>query len=411
MQPTCIEARASVTTPHALAAWTAAALLAASLFSHTVALRLTLLLAGAVLCAWVIARERDVFALPPIWFPFVLWAAWAALSIAWSEDPARSAKEFRNEFGYTGFALWIGFIAGQARNAVPVVPVVVGLAAAGACAIALYSFQLGPEAYPYGLHGGSGNHSSTLLVLMPCAALAAWYGLRADPSRATTSVAAGLMLLFLASAYTTLNRTVWLGFAAQAVLIVALLAIARGSTWQRRTKVALAGIALLAIAAGSAMTLFVHGERVDAGAPAAFERDPRTTIWPESLELISERPLAGHGVGRGLLRSTLRSQSGDPVAWHSHNLFLEALLQTGVPGLALLVLLLGATVWQAWRLLRSGDELALACGIALAAVVLGMLVRNMTDMLWVRHNALLYWGVVGVLLGIGMARRFRPFGR
>jgi hypothetical protein len=34
-----------------------------------------------------------------------------------------------------------------------------------------------------------------------------------------------------------------------------------------------------------------------------------------------------------------------------------------------------------------------------------MVVRNVTDVLWVRSNALLYWGVAGALLGFGVARR------
>jgi len=38
-------------------------------------------------------------------------------------------------------------------------------------------------------------------------------------------------------------------------------------------------------------------------------------------------------------------------------------------------------------------------------VVVGMLTRNMTDVLWVRQNSLLYWGVVGTLLGWGQVRR------
>jgi hypothetical protein len=39
--------------------------------------------------------------------------------------------------------------------------------------------------------------------------------------------------------------------------------------------------------------------------------------------------------------------------------------------------------------------------MALIAVVVGMVIRNSTDTLLVRQNALLYWGVVGVLLAWG----------
>jgi hypothetical protein len=44
-------------------------------------------------------------------------------------------------------------------------------------------------------------------------------------------------------------------------------------------------------------------------------------------------------------------------------------------------------------------------GIALIAVVCGMVIRNMTDLLFLRHNALFYWGAVGLLLGWGRTRR------
>jgi O-antigen ligase len=93
------------------------------------------------------------------------------------------------------------------------------------------------------------------------------------------------------------------------------------------------------------------------------------------------------------------------MLWHAHNLFLETTVQLGLPGLALLLTLLAATMREAWRLGRTGQDVPLACGIALAAVVAGMLVRNMTDMLWVRQNALLYWGIAGALLGMGAASR------
>ena len=75
---------APVVKPDTLLAWVAALFLAASLFSHTIALRLLLLAAGIVLASIIVARRADeIRALPPIWLPFALWALWAALSIAW----------------------------------------------------------------------------------------------------------------------------------------------------------------------------------------------------------------------------------------------------------------------------------------------------------------------------------------
>jgi O-antigen ligase len=88
----------------------------------------------------------------------------------------------------------------------------------------------------------------------------------------------------------------------------------------------------------------------------------------------------------------------DRNLWHAHNILLEALVQTGMPGLLLLLLLLAAIAREGWRAARGPAELPAACGIALLGVLAGMLARNMTDSLLVRQNALLFWGVVGVLL-------------
>jgi len=64
-----------------------------------------------------------------------------------------------------------------------------------------------------------------------------------------------------------------------------------------------------------------------------------------------------------------------------------------------LVVLLGAVAREGWRAARRGNDAQAACGIALLGVLAGIVVRNMTDTLLVRQNALLFWGVVAVLLG------------
>jgi O-antigen ligase len=124
-------------------------------------------------------------------------------------------------------------------------------------------------------------------------------------------------------------------------------------------------------------------------------------LWPEVLEHIKARPLTGYGFGRGILRQSLSDDLKRPLQWHAHNLFLDTLLQVGIPGLLLLLLLLGATLREGWRMMRVPDDLSVACGLAVIGVVAGMVVRNMTDTLWVRQNALFYWGVLAVLFALG----------
>lgn len=391
---------------HALAAAAAALFLGSSLFGQNVALRLLLLLLALVLAACVALRERgQLRLLPAVWLPFALWAAWAAASLAWSIEPERSLKEWRNEAFYTACALWSCFIAAQARAAPRLFITVLAAAAVAVCGVSIWEYSKGRAEYLTGWHGGPGDHSSTLLMLMPCAVMAGWYARRLGASAWLVVATAALAALFFVSAYATLNRTVWVGFAVQFIVLGAFLAI-RG---RASLKLAAGGAVLLAAVA--AMLFAAQAELQEtkaAHAARAPKVDTRLALWPEVAEHIGERPITGHGFGRGLLRAELQEKLRrvDRNLWHAHNIFLDTALQTGLVGLALFLALLGAILREGWRNARSTDYGAAACGAVLIAMVAGMLVRNMTDTLLARQNALLFWGLTGVLLAWG-TRRWR----
>jgi O-antigen ligase len=242
---------------------------------------------------------------------------------------------------------------------------------------------------------------------MPGLAMTGWYAMRARWPRWTLAGIAALALLLFAGAYTTLNRTIWLGFGIEFLLLGGLLLLRRdtgpGAGQSARTTVAAGTLALAVIAGCGAMIISIQADRQTLGAARAFDQDARLALWPEISGRIAERPLTGYGFGRGMLREALQAEfkALDLHLWHAHNLFLETLLQVGTPGLLLLFILLGAIVREGWRMARAGDDATAACGIALLGVVTGMLARNMTDFLLVRQNALLFWGVVGVLMALG----------
>ena len=227
-----------------------------------------------------------------------------------------------------------------------------------------------------------------------------------------------IVALLAVAAYSTLSRTVWLAFAVQLGIIVTGLAWREHRTRRieaRRLLFAAVGAAGIGVG-GVMMVAHIQQERFalpseyDAGR-AVLQADPRLKIWPQVIKKIEERPWLGIGYGRGMGAEVVQEAVDDALAqprhlrhWHSHNLFLETTLQTGVPGLVLLVLLLGGTAKLGARGASSGDDVTAACALALIAVLAGMLVRNMTDVLWVRQSSLLYWGVVGTLLGCSAAR-------
>jgi O-antigen ligase len=382
---------------HTGAAVVAALFLASSMFGGTVALRL-LLLGTALLLTGILAFRpgKDIRLLPPIWLPFLLWGAWALLSWTWSLEPDRTWKEWRNEIFYTGAALWICYVSAQAQNAPRVVLTIVGTAAMLVCGVAVYEFSQGWEDYMVGWHGGPGDHSSAVLTLMPGTAMAAWYFSRPGRPRWPAVLSWVLVAILFASAYTTLNRTVWGALAVEFGLI-GFLVLARA-----RARMAAIAVTLVVVAGCSAMLLNIQTQREALGAKP-MQRDPRLELWPQVLERAKERPLTGYGFGRGILREALQKEFStlDTHLWHAHNIILEALIQAGAPAVVLLLFLLGAIAREGWRLARDADEAVAACGIALLAVLAGMLARNMTDMLLVRQNALLFWSVSGVLMGMG----------
>jgi O-antigen ligase len=388
------------------AAWCAALFLGSTLFSHTVAFRLIVGGLAAVLCILARARERNgVSKLPPIWLPFVLWAAWSAASLAWSLEPERSEKELRNEVIYTSIALWTCYVSAQARDAARAFLPALAVAATALCALALYHFQQGIESYATGLHGGPGSLSSALITLLPCLVAAAWYSWRAR-SRASLGLCTALAALLMVAAYTTLNRTIWIAFAAQLLVIGGLLVSRLHVQLYPRARTVVIALAIGLVAASAFATLSIQAERQATGGQE-MSHDPRLALWPEVVDYIKARPVTGYGFGRGLLRKPLGEEFNNGLLWHAHNLFLDMALQVGLPGLALFVLVLVATVRQGWRLAQASDARAAACGIALLGVLAGMVVRNSTDTLLVRQNALLYWGVVGVLLAWG-GQAWRP---
>ena len=384
-----------------LATWTSAFFMASALFSNTVALRLFLLLLCCGLAIVAVVKERSsIRVLPPLWLAFGLWAAWAWLSLAWSVEPERSLKELRNEIVYAGLVFWMCYVAAHARESPRVLLPVLGAAVLLLCAFALYQFPLGLVRNGERWHGGSGNLSTVVLTLLPCALMAAWYGHR-NQRRQLRNWGLGVSILLIAAAYTTLNRTIWFGIAIQIVLMASLLTFRDGRVMGLRAKVIGAAAAVLVLSGAGVISAHIHYEREQGVGKMAVAEDPRLKLWPEVLDHIKERPLTGYGFGRGVLRQPLRAELKDPLLWHAHNLFLETVVQLGVPGLLLLLFLLGATVRHGWRLARSPNALGAACGIAVLAVVAGMLTRNMTDTLWIRHNALVYWAVLGVLFAWG----------
>jgi O-antigen ligase len=150
-------------------------------------------------------------------------------------------------------------------------------------------------------------------------------------------------------------------------------------------------------------------ERTGSIRPVAV--DARLSVWPRAVALIVQHPLAGEGLGRQAMRKTHPElvPDEDPLFWHSHNVFLNAGISMGVPGVLALVLLFGALTVAYWKLLVARERTAQLIGIAGILMIAGVVGRNLTNDLFVRDGSLLFWALSGALLGAGV--RYARSGR
>jgi O-antigen ligase len=135
-------------------------------------------------------------------------------------------------------------------------------------------------------------------------------------------------------------------------------------------------------------------------AQVAVKVDPRWEIWRFSIAKIAEHPLVGGGMGRYVFRKLYPEFQPDQLLhWHAHNMILNKGIQMGVPGMLSFLLLWIALGRQLLRHVRSrGADGGLAvAGLSIFAAVF---FKNMTDDFFVRDTALMFWLVMGLLLGV-----------
>ncbi|HEY0797610.1 MAG TPA: O-antigen ligase family protein [Candidatus Baltobacteraceae bacterium] len=166
----------------------------------------------------------------------------------------------------------------------------------------------------------------------------------------------------LAALFLTYSRAGWLGAAVGGALFCYAMLVPPGSG---RRRAALTGLGL-----GTALVVGIACIAVYEGHHNPSEDFARLSIWQAGIAAITLFPLTG--VGPGAFRHVyplLRPLSGEPFAFHVHNLLLTAFAETGAVGVAALLFLW----WGFARALRTALRgalpaqrtfaLALACGL------------------------------------------------
>ena len=235
--------------------------------------------------------------------------------------------------------------------AVGFVGAVLGLRQFGTQDLDLFFYRFSSWGRAPGFFANSAHMAMMMLASVPfLAALAIDLGDETDTGRHGSGIAIGAALLFA-----TMMTLVVIN-ASGAVLIlsapVMFLTVAlwggRGVAWLRRLAIPLLVIAL----AGAIAMTFLSG-RTTANNETSVAT--RSVIWTHSREALAEFGLAGSGVGSFVQIY----QRFEPVATiettyvnHAHNDYLELAIETGVPGVLLILLFLGwwwRAAWNCWR--------------------------------------------------------------
>lgn len=284
--------------------------------------------------------------LTPISLSLSLFWLWLAVSLAWSRVPVTSTINF----WWVGTFVMVYWSYTLAPMRAHIWAYASPLVLAGAIALCvwalvqLFVFQQPPRASFINIHSFG---ALLMLVALPTAGylLVALAGGR---RHAAMGSAAALFLLFFTIALTRGRGTssaLWLATG----LLIALHvrhAAPRHLMW-------LGGLLAAAYISANLLLLGELGERLASLVDPVDAASPRLLIWRGAWDMVRDYPWWGIGLGTYYLAwPPYRDPSDQTLGFYVHNDYLQIWIETGLPGVLLLVSVLLGTLFMVARYLR-----------------------------------------------------------
>jgi O-antigen ligase len=135
----------------------------------------------------------------------------------------------------------------------------------------------------------------------------------------------------------------------------------------------------------------------------------RNLAWPYVIDGIKEAPVLGHGrqaMATTGIRDRLWAELRESFP-HPHNAYLETLLDNGIIGLVVVLLLFGNVIRASYRLVRGGtDPLETVAGSIAFSLVAALLVGSMGGQtFYPREGSVGMWAAVGVMFRVYVSYR------
>jgi O-antigen ligase len=354
-------------------------------------------LLAATIAVWTLILLWRARQWPPLALPVMAWIALGAGSAAWSPDAESTLKSVFYDSVLPFGVMYAAYLASRHLPSSRAICAAVAAGTALLAAFSAFAFLAG-QTYLLADEGRTGvlyyypgpGASSTLSVFaLPIALL-----LATDDEPAARRMGYLSLACILVAGLGSLNRM----FLPCAVLVLAGFLFWQWPRLSMRWRVSAVGGILACALAALGVVATLTATRNSAG----MAQDVRFQGWREWGNVALDAPLLGHGMGKKIIRAVGKERLSAPLTarepqleTHAHNLFLDVVLQVGVAGLAVFCWLLAALVREAWRARSLGRWRE---GAALAALVVALVTKNLTDDFMDHAVVIAFWGYAGLLL-------------
>ena len=353
----------------------------------------------------------------PTLVPWLAWLGFAALSILWSTVPLVSFRSFRTDLLYPFVLFLASFMLVRSRGGRLALTIGAGAGTLMSLAttIAATIAPIDPKADAPGpgvlgwlaWKAGDTVDLSTFVAFVTVPLFLVLLTSRRALYRAAVAI---WLVAFAALGIMSESRTLVVSLFMSLACFVIVLGLLRGKL-HLRSVLAVIGVGLIV----SAISVEVISRLRTPGPQTMFHsaavdmigKDTRPAIWSAYLELAKQHPWLGVGFGRALPSRTYHldenaefRQIDAHAPTHAHNLLLGLTLEVGLIGLAVWLYLHVALLRLAIQHARPRGNREKAWAAAAVALVLSMLVKNSTNDLMVFGNALLFWSLLGAMLGL-----------
>ena len=212
-------------------------------------------------------------------------------------------------------------------------------------------------------------------------------------------ISAGVLALLLAANILTLSRASYL---AMAVLAAVLVLSLQSGRWRLRAvgAVAVLGLAVLEIP-------IINHRLLD----LAHTVTNRTTLYRETFEMLSQRPIEGAGISGFPVRLAPFRPANLPVQLYPHDMWLTTWSELGLLGLVSFAVIFFGLLWRGARAVPNATDIYLpVLWGAIGALVLYLVHGLFDSPYWKNDLSVEFWIVAALLVVADRATRSRGAG-